>query len=266
MEYKFQLGMCIPAKCSPTYFKEILSLVLTDFNLTVSSLPTDLYCTTAEPYPFAPLQIFAAIFFFSIVIVMILSTTYDLYTTIKKRSKSQILQMFSVYTNGKKLFEVKNTKSPDVISCLNGIRVLSIIWIIYGHSHMMFGRVPVYNPEFIVKWVTHYSSMLVISSTVAVDSFFAISGLLVTFLTLRQLERQNGRINIFAMQVHRYLRLTPVLAAVILFMTSFYKYLGSGPMWKVAVDARTETCYRNWWAALLYIQNYFEPREMVSLK
>lgn len=49
-----------------------------------------------------------------------------------------ILLAFSVYTNGKKLFSMKKSKSYDVMHCVNGIRVLSIVWVIFSHSYLTF--------------------------------------------------------------------------------------------------------------------------------
>lgn len=50
--------------------------------------------------------------------------------------KSNGLIAFSVYSNGAKLFKCKRSKSANVMDCINGIRALSIIWVVYGHSYM----------------------------------------------------------------------------------------------------------------------------------
>lgn len=66
------------------------------------------------------------------------------------------------------------------------------------------------------------------------------------------------------MYLHRYLRLTPLIAFMILFLMSFFKYMGSGPFWNIFMDAPTiKSCEDNWWKTLLYIQNYVTPDKMV---
>jgi len=71
------------------------------------------------------------------------------------------------------------------------------------------------------------------------------------------MEKSNGRLNILMMYVHRYLRLTPALAAAVLFVVSFLKYLGGGPFWQQSVTPLVHSCEKTWWATLLYIQNYY---------
>lgn len=72
----------------------------------------------------------------------------------------------------------------------------------------------------------------------------------------------NGRINVPLLYLHRYLRLTPVLAvAIFVTMTILTKY-SNGPLWHVLIDGSSD-CDANWWGALLYIQNYFNSEKMV---
>lgn len=60
-----------------------------------------------------------------------------------------------------------------------------------------------YNQE-AKQWQFHG---VVTMATVSVDSFFLISGLLVAYLLLRELDRSKGRFNVILFYVHRYLRL-----------------------------------------------------------
>ncbi len=47
---------------------------------------------------------------------------------------SQVLIGFSAYTNSINLFRVQ--KVPGQIDCLHGIRVISLLWVILGHTFL----------------------------------------------------------------------------------------------------------------------------------
>lgn len=72
-----------------------------------------------------------------------------------------------------------------------------------------------------------------------------------------------GYLNIKMMYFHRYIRLTPVVAVVILYIMSLYKYSGAGPMW-MKLGTQDKRCEDTWWATLLYVQNYAFPYKIVS--
>jgi peptidoglycan/LPS O-acetylase OafA/YrhL len=46
----------------------------------------------------------------------------------------------------------------------------------------------------------------IINATVSVDSFYLLSGMLVSYLLLNELDKNKGRFNIILFYVHRYLR------------------------------------------------------------
>lgn len=65
--------------------------------------------------------------------------------------------------------------------------------------------------------------------------------------------------NLPRMYLHRYLRYTPVLAALVLFTVSLTKFVGDGPLFDF--DSIQETCHDNWYWALLHVQNYVVPNK-----
>jgi peptidoglycan/LPS O-acetylase OafA/YrhL len=46
----------------------------------------------------------------------------------------------------------------------------------------------------------------ILNATVSVDTFFLISGMLVSFLLMKELEQNKGKFNVILFYVHRYLR------------------------------------------------------------
>lgn len=83
---------------------------------------------------------------------MIVSTAYDVYLQKNGTSKQQkyryvichntnvmlftepvhsVLLAFSVYTNGQKILKVSD--DPEQILCFNGMKFISMLWVITGH-------------------------------------------------------------------------------------------------------------------------------------
>ncbi len=48
-----------------------------------------------------------------------------------------MLTSFSILSNGEKM--VKMDSTPKGMGCLNGMRVLTIAWIVLGHDYLIFG-------------------------------------------------------------------------------------------------------------------------------
>ena len=112
-----------------------------------------------------------------------------------------------------------------------------------------------------------------------------MSGLLVTYSLMRELDRNKGRFNIALFYLHRFLRLwcvysrgikaahfliinsyrpsrlTPVYAIILGFIATLLAYLGSGPSWQNVRDLSV-ACRWNWWNNLLYVNNYVRSYEL----
>ncbi|XP_041358213.1 nose resistant to fluoxetine protein 6-like isoform X2 [Gigantopelta aegis] len=165
------------------------------------------------------------------------------------------LLAFSVYTNGKKI--LSTTHSKDSIQCLHGIRFISMTWIILGHT-IAFGISVAKNLKtFSQDAVQDWTFQAIINATVAVDTFFAFSGLLVTYLILKEMKKNRGRINWFMFYFHRFWRLTPAYMLVIMVYVPLFRYWGEGPQWPQTGIEYTDCDH--WWTNLLYINNLVEP-------
>ncbi|KAK3706696.1 hypothetical protein RRG08_019691 [Elysia crispata] len=166
---------------------------------------------------------------------------------------------FSAWTNMEKLL---NTKQPaGALSCVNGIRVMSINWVVLGHTLLiltyMGDNIGAYSQKALKRW----SFQAIINATYSVDTFFVLSGLLVTYLTLCELRKNAGKLNWVMFYVHRYLRLTPIYMICLGIWVSLMPYLVDGPLFPQRAGYEKDHCKNTWWGNLLYIQNLvkFKP-------
>lgn len=186
-------------------------------------------------------------------VLVIASTTYDVIARQRHSVPHELYITFSAYTNGEKLFDITENKSPNAINCLNGLRALSVLWIIFGHRVLNQQSFPIANRMEVAMFYERFLVVFFTAHHLAVDTFFLLGGLLVTTSIMQA--QANGRLNILRMVYRRYIRYTPVWAAIILFTVSIGKFAVTGPM----VLDLASPCRRFWWAALLHIQNYVQP-------
>lgn len=192
----------------------------------------------------------------------ILSTIYDIYVIYRKiKPWHSILLAFSLWTNSKKLFSV-NRKSNQ-LHCLNGLKSLSMIWIVMAHAYIVYSVTVLDNYSDGYNWLKNTSSQYVINAMFSVDTFLVIGGFLTVYTY--QIAMDKGlQFNVAKFYLHRYLRLTPALAAMLLAHIALFNYLGSGPIWDHTDVFLVQMCRKYWWSALLYIQNYVNPKEIVG--
>ncbi|GFR87889.1 nose resistant to fluoxetine protein 6-like [Elysia marginata] len=115
------------------------------------------------------------------------------------------LLAFSVYTNGSKV--LNTSQPPGAISCIHGIRFLSMTWVILGHL-FAFGIQDIDNlasevPILLSRWTFD----AIANAFVSVDSFFTLSGLLVAYVTVTEMKKRNGwNLNWGLFYFHRFWR------------------------------------------------------------
>ncbi|KAJ8938256.1 hypothetical protein NQ318_001789 [Aromia moschata] len=74
-------------------------------------------------------------------------------------------------------------------------------------------------------------------------------------------KRVNLKYMIFAF-INRYIRLTPTVAVMIAFESTWLVHMGKGPQWEDFVVREYKNCRQSWWTNLLYINNYVYKKEM----
>lgn len=127
--------------------------------------------------------------FTSLVAAATFGTIYDLRTrNVAKEKRNQLLMSFSIYTNGSNLLDMTSSRSPTAINCLYGIRVLSIISIMFLHSFFYRILTPFRDEVAFSEWLKTKLASTVSAANISVDSFFVISATLVTRSMLRELQ------------------------------------------------------------------------------
>jgi peptidoglycan/LPS O-acetylase OafA/YrhL len=120
-----------------------------------------------------------------------------------------------------------------------------------------------YNFNLKFQWLSDWKHVWLTSRALSVDIFFVFGGLLASYSFMKK--RSKGKkFNLATHFIHRYLRLTPALAIMLLFNATLLRRIGSGPLWKSHSQLTEEECQINWWKYMLFINNWF-PIEKVGL-
>ena len=165
-----------------------------------------------------------------------------------------LLQAFSLRKNYATLVKAP---SATYISALDGVRVLSICWVIVGHGYALLVQYfPLQNPYDLLPpgpWgvSTRLASMFVPAGHFSVDSFFLLGGLLLVYVGGKRMKSWWA---VPKGMLLRWIRLTPVLAVVLFFQWRVLPSMGSGPLWSF-VGLISRECPDGWWKNLLYINN-----------
>ncbi|XP_072028267.1 nose resistant to fluoxetine protein 6-like [Amphiura filiformis] len=167
----------------------------------------------------------------------------------------RLLMSFSIFHNTEKIFSTGSSSS--MLGALNGIRVLSMWWVILGHSIQFPFGYRYDNPAYLFSLTDKTAFMAVLNGTFSVDTFFLLSGFLVTYLTLKELRKTSGRINWFLFYFHRFWRITPLYMVTLAIFATLTPYLGKGGGKDDLLKSTSEACQKYWWANLLYISNLY---------
>ena len=169
-----------------------------------------------------------------------------------------VFQILSCFALQRTIRELTSTKTkPDQLLCLNGIRVISKNWIILGHIiFYMFNEVS--DISYLTVLLKRRSFAMIVNAYPSVDSFFVLSGFIVTLVLLKKL-RKSGMFTwkkwgVF--YLHRYVRLTAPYAVMLLVNGFLYRQWVHGPLSLDMNRASShEVCKEYWYTYLLYLNN-----------
>ena len=281
------LGLCIPSSCSETdvnqnYLTIIQNLSTSDQSLVPSAFTLQCYTNKnrdGTPNPMPAIDIFIYVIFSIILIFMISGTALDMWDSLagsKPVKRNNIILKsvlsFSVYTNSRHLLSTVSVGS-DHLDCMNGMRFLSMTWVIVGHSFFILLmpysalRNILIAPE-IMSGSAGLAFEAVLTATPSVDSFFLLSGTLTAYLMFKELD-QAGKdipkhiVTLIMYYIHRYLRLTITYALIMGVVVAVVPHVYYGPGWSY-INAEADACRNNWWAHFLYVSTL--PKDLAGDK
>eukprot|EP00667_Euglena_gracilis_P004777 EG_transcript_4804 len=257
------LGVCAPRSCTASDLEPMILKLLPLLPHGHTQSPSSLLngsvmnLTCAEDISVLASDLTASLMLGVLVLLIFLALTGTIIENQKKARfnfAEKVALSFSVPRNFQLLFEHKEDKT----NFLNGIRYLSILWIIFGHL-LVFTRPGFRNLlAALPSFVDNYSVVLVSTATFCVDTFFFMGGFLQAYVLLQRIHKLKGRFahGVPSLYLLRYLRLTPLLAFVI-FAARLLKYAGHGAIWfhfqRSTMWAAGE---KYWWAVLFYLNDY----------
>ncbi|XP_065155200.1 nose resistant to fluoxetine protein 6-like [Atheta coriaria] len=251
-------AMCAPDACSADDLNKIIQII------PIPMFFSEDKCQDPSQEPEITDGDIAVMVVFGIILgIMAVSSLYDTYLRyFEKKTAHPLLLAFSVVTNGEKLFATTEPgTNAGQLECLSGIRSMSMMWVILGHMFGSIAGVAVTKITNIIDFITDGETMYVRGAPVAVDTFFLLAGIVMIYVYLKS-TKEKQTFNIFLYYLHRYLRLTPALAAVLVVHLTVLKHFGSGPYWPQLIATAYDSCEKYWWSLLLYIQNYTNTLDM----
>ncbi|EEZ97339.1 nose resistant to fluoxetine protein 6 isoform X1 [Tribolium castaneum] len=195
----------------------------------------------------------------------------------KKPKQSLFLRVilcFSAIDNGKKILNVEKV-SQDSIKCIHGLRFFSIAWIIMVHTYLEVFSIGD-NKNLRILTERNFVYQTVSNATFSVDTFFFISGLLVTITYFRTAAKKpakeentcrSAQTNFFKfvmLVIYRFFRLTPAYLFVLGVNEVILRYLHSYSVFSPAIIDHI-SCSNFWWRNALYINNFYPQTEFCML-
>ncbi|KAF4518569.1 hypothetical protein B566_EDAN015380, partial [Ephemera danica] len=191
----------------------------------------------------------------------------------------EVLLAFSIRLNVRRFFSglqpgqgSSQGHEDGSLSTVHGLRVFSLVWVIACHT-CLYAFAFSDNRLFRAAVEKDFLFQSISNGNFSVDTFFFVSGLLLSYVFLRGLKR-GARTEVMTSKesaskflgycLYRFVRLTPPYAFVIALVSVTMQWYASvsvfdPPTWDHA------TCPNYWWRNLLYINTVFPVTQMCMI-
>ncbi|KAJ4446709.1 hypothetical protein ANN_13406 [Periplaneta americana] len=187
--------------------------------------------------------------------------------------EADIWAAFSLISNSRRILIVDE---PTCLPSVDGIKVLSLLWVMLIHTCFLTANLPTVNYLNITAFASHLFSTIIINASLAADTFMVTSGVLISYAFLKDMankgfyQHEGTKLSwkflcryLPTYYTARYIRYLPTVSLMVLLQITFVSYLGSGPLWDYATGHMTEICRETWWSTLLMCQNLIDPAKIL---
>uniref|UniRef100_A0A182UXI0 Acyltransferase 3 domain-containing protein n=1 Tax=Anopheles merus TaxID=30066 RepID=A0A182UXI0_ANOME len=190
----------------------------------------------------------------------------DYYRSGLERPATVLLVAFSLPRNWHLLTTARRKASSTAtkdLRFIQSVRFLVMYLVIAGHSMLFNCIFPLQNPQYVELNYRRVITMLIFNGITVVQTYFTVSGFLlaVHFVDFAEKQRRFRCWDYLQSIVYRFLRLTPVYAFMLLLDATWLIRLQDGPIWKRVAETERTHCRTNWWANVLYVNNYVTVSE-----
>ncbi|XP_052743927.1 nose resistant to fluoxetine protein 6-like [Bicyclus anynana] len=170
------------------------------------------------------------------------------------------LLSFSMRRNWSKL-TAPGGSGPDSrmerLKLFNGLRAMTSVCVIFSHAALILSTSYIANPRFVEQIYDDLSKQMLLNGNFVTHTFFVMSSFLLAYnLQIQSEKTEITWIHIPKGILLRWIRLTPSYALVIATISTWMRYMGSGPMWDLIVVSEANYCRHYWWANIFYFNNY----------
>ncbi|XP_070509072.1 regulator of hypoxia-inducible factor 1-like [Chironomus tepperi] len=259
LDERFGGAVCLPESCGSDDVKRILKKLFGVSGLVLAEdYSQDGYCKKASQVTgWTKFEIFNCIS--TIFFIFLAASSTFLYSSTPKDASTftKIISTFSIKENFKEFTNL--TPEKGSITCLNGIRAISIFLIMFYHFVSLRINFAFRDGQNLSELGDRFLVRSTGSLSIAVDAFFVMSGALVSKSVTRQLD--TGRLNIWKLYIQRYFRITPTVAITIMNIIAISNFFYRMVPYTFENNMGT-SCEQHWWEALLHIQVYTNPRDI----
>ncbi|KAE8751905.1 hypothetical protein FOCC_FOCC001382 [Frankliniella occidentalis] len=171
----------------------------------------------------------------------------------------QLVRCLSARQNWRRLIDTR--QEEGAVAVLHGVRGINALGLLVAHKSVALLYQPYVNRTAAVAVLGQPWSIIGRVAILYTDCFILLSGVLAARALLRRLDRTKA-VPIVRRLVDRYVRLTPLLLALVALCTLVLPGLGRGPMWGLVVEPHAALCRQHWWRNVLYIHNYYGFEDM----